>query len=180
MAALLSRDYQHLRMRAESIEPVPSIIEYKALLLLKALRSKNFQLTKILLELGVDPNFDIPSKQNEFTNSLPRFTYGGGYMFSSSRRPLHVAATSCDVEFCKLLLNHGADPNWADDDGNTSLHVVVRDGAKGAILMLVDCAKDINAKNIWGYTPFIILCDGSYRTEENYFLKYGPLPIRPS
>ncbi|XP_066445393.1 serine/threonine-protein kinase TNNI3K-like [Eleutherodactylus coqui] len=37
---------------------------------------------------------------------------------------LHVAAYYGEEECTEMLLNYGADVNWKDDDGNTTLHMV--------------------------------------------------------
>ena len=65
-----------------------------------------------LLQSGADPN---------------DCRYRGG-----ERYPLHIASELKDVQCCKLLLEHGADPNAADHDNRRALHHAVTNGDRPA------------------------------------------------
>lgn len=67
-----------------------------------------FKLVRHLLKLGASPNNRDPTR----SHATPLVS-----LARSSRNP---------PEVCDLLMQHGADPNIADDAGNTQLHMLVR------------------------------------------------------
>jgi uncharacterized protein len=62
---------------------------------------------RLLLEAGADPN----ARQQ------------GGFV------PLHEAAHTDDVDMARLLLDHGADPSLAADDGRDAIRMAADDGS---------------------------------------------------
>lgn len=80
--------------------------------------------------------------------------------------PFWIAAHKADVAIMRLLLEHGADPTLATDDGTTPLMVAAGLGhagdryesfwsfgaARDAVKFLVDLGADVNAANEAGFT----------------------------
>ncbi|NXY22036.1 ANKR7 protein, partial [Atrichornis clamosus] len=69
------------------------------------------------------------------------------------RTPL-MKAVQCQQEECvAILLDHGADPNLADADGNTALHLAVLSGNTTIARLLLEHNASCDARNQAGYTP---------------------------
>lgn len=67
---------------------------------------------------------------------------------------LHLAASLDSGEMCQLLLSAGACPEGsADDDGNSLLHQMVKQGKLNMIRMLIKAGADIESSNVHGSTP---------------------------
>jgi len=79
--------------------------------------------------------------------------------------PLHHASHYCNIEIARFLIDHKADPNVRDNNGNTPLHFAF-DGAKaeGGVflntkrieemaMLLIQAGSDPTAKNAQGWTP---------------------------
>ena len=67
--------------------------------------------------------------------------------------PMHVAARAGHANILALLLEHGADMDGRDIDGDTALHRASWNGKVKAGQCLLDHGADINAQNNDGWTP---------------------------
>ena len=80
----------------------------------------------------------------------------------SSSSPLHDAACRGHEAVCRLLLEHGADPNIAADTCAPPLHYACKDedvrGACAMATLLLDFGADIEATDDRGRTPLIRAC----------------------
>jgi len=77
-------------------------------------------------------------------------------------RALLEAAKRGDVEVVKSLLNEGADPNAAQGDGLSALHMAAQDGNLKLAEILIDAGANIEAKTrIGSYTPLHIASGGA-------------------
>ena len=59
----------------------------------------------------------------------------------------------------KLLLEHGADPNKADEDKDTPLHLACKNNNLILVKLLLGYNIDVNIQNIYGRTPLDLACD---------------------
>ena len=93
-------------------------------------------LVSVLLEKGADPEKRDDKGQTAAhlaaasgCLSTLRATAGAIYDIDKSDfegcSSLHVAAAHCDVEMCSWLIEQGAEPNRANEEGDTPLHCVV-------------------------------------------------------
>ena len=66
---------------------------------------------------------------------------------------LHIAAEKGFRDIAELLLEHGADVNLQDGEGNTPLHYAARNFDAEMICFLVKKGADVNARNRANFTP---------------------------
>jgi len=87
------------------------------------------------------------------------------------------AAGVASTSVTPVLLEHGANPNWRDEEGNTPMHRAIRsrlvlDPAK-FIQLLLDFGADVTVRNREGRTPLDEALLQMGKTAETYF------PVRP-
>lgn len=83
----------------------------------------------------------------------------------------------CSIDVARVLLEHGADPNWRDEAGNTPIHRVIAsrmvlDPAK-FIQVLLDFGADVSLRNGEGRTSLDEALRQTGKIAETYF------PVRP-
>jgi ankyrin repeat protein len=66
---------------------------------------------------------------------------------------LHLCALQDLVDCAEILIQYGAIIDIQDHDGNTPLHVAIRDGSRFMIDLLISYRANLNAKNALGNTP---------------------------
>ena len=66
---------------------------------------------------------------------------------------LHIAAEKGFKDIAELLLEHGADVNLQDGEGDTPLHYAARNFDAEMICFLVKKGADVNARNRANFTP---------------------------
>ena len=74
-----------------------------------------------------------------------------------------AAAAGCTAE-ARLLLQHGADPNLAGDDGNSPLIAAAMasgDAGRGVAALLLDAEAEIDHQNNIGATALMFACQNS-------------------
>ncbi len=74
---------------------------------------------------------------------------------SSGEGAIHIVVKRGDLPYLNYLLQHGADPNLRDGQGNTPLLVAVTYGQIGLIPLLITARADPNLGNTAGETPLI-------------------------
>jgi ankyrin repeat protein len=67
--------------------------------------------------------------------------------------PLHSAAAGSHAEIVKLLLEHGADPNAAQDGGFTPLHSAAGNDDRESVEALLEAGADPSLANDEGKAP---------------------------
>lgn len=67
---------------------------------------------------------------------------------------LHIASTFRDTDIFEMLINHGANVNEQDPDGDTPLHMACLRGRKDLIRMLITHGADSSLVNYNGHPPW--------------------------
>jgi ankyrin repeat protein len=73
--------------------------------------------------------------------------------------PLHSAAAGSHPGIVKLLLEHGADPNAAQDGGFTPLHSAAQNDDVDSVESLIEAGADPRLANDEGKKPFDLAGD---------------------
>ncbi len=75
---------------------------------------------------------------------------------STGEAALHILTRERDSQWVLYLLQHDANPNIRDNDGNTPLHIAAQIGFLEAADWLRIVNADLNARNNRGETPLIL------------------------
>jgi ankyrin repeat protein len=119
--------------------------------LIRAARTNDVAVMKLLLDGGADPFISLPDK----TNAL-LIAAGQGYGGTRGDGPRLPAPTEeTAIAAVQLLLDRGADIHYFNDAGNTALHAAVARGDK-LVAFLVERGARITAQNKGGFTPLDI------------------------
>jgi len=143
----LNQDHKSEKSEIEKSEIVNVTSNNLLTPLVFAVYEKSFQVLKILLDHGADPNIEKRDKNT-------------------------CLFLKMNLETCQLLLDHGANVNKKNNKGNTPLHFFVgyyhqeetnreRDQKKiddyfSIIKLLLDGGASVNEKNDLGETPYMI------------------------
>lgn len=97
-----------------------------------------------LRQLETDISFLIAEKEVELSLKVNNAAYHG------------------KSSYLKTLIKSGADPNKADYDGRTPLHLAAAKGHEGIVLFLVQEGANINIEDTFGNTPLIEAVKGCH------------------
>ncbi len=125
--------------------------------LLIAVEKCHLDLAKFLIGEKIDENQDALSVAAENGNcEMAKFLIDCGFDVNQGfpDPPLPIAVVWKYAELVKLLLTSGADPNFADDEGETLLFYAVRGGDFEIMKLLIEFGADINKRGIGGYGIF--------------------------
>ncbi|XP_052089800.1 ankyrin repeat and KH domain-containing protein 1-like [Mytilus californianus] len=78
--------------------------------------------------------------------------------FDQSFHPLNAAASSGHCCLLELLISRGADVNYRDNSGHTSMTIACISKQENAIKLLVDKGADLNKRTNKGPTPLMWAC----------------------
>ena len=118
--------------------------------IMRAAKSGDVELMKLLLAAGADPTLTLPNKSNALM-----FAAGLGWRDGSPAAPSYDQGTPDDaVQAITLLLERGFDLNAANDNGDTALHLAVTNrGAPEIVRFLIARGANLKAQNKRGLTP---------------------------
>ncbi|XP_060051703.1 ankyrin repeat domain-containing protein 7 isoform X2 [Erinaceus europaeus] len=114
--------------------------------------------------------------------SISPFTQSGYRIRDKDLKKLHKAtsvgdlgkAVQCEKELCAtILLNHGADPNLKDLDGNTALHFAACGQSVSLVEKLLEHKANLEAQNKDGCTPLLLAVTKSNTEMVEFLLKRG-------
>ena len=117
---------------------------------MRAAKSGDVEVMKLLLAAGADPALTLPNKSNALM-----FAAGLGWRDGSPAAPSYDQGTPAEaVEAITLLLERGLDLNAATDNGDTALHQAVTNrGAPDIVRFLIARGANLKALNKRGQTP---------------------------
>lgn len=101
---------------------------------------KGLELVQHMVELGADIN--LPCDED----MTPPVSRAGGFWNHE--------------DIARYLVEKGANLNQVDKNGNTPLHIAAYNGRKDLCAFYLDHGAKLEAKNNYGYTPFLLACDG--------------------
>jgi ankyrin repeat protein len=122
--------------------------------------AQHAELTQLLLERGADPNDEETSYHVVETrdNTILRILLESGKLNAQSMSTL--LQRKCDwhdLEGLRLVLEHGADPNWITRWGRGALHqAVLRDNSLKAVELLLDYGANPALPNREGKSAIVI------------------------
>lgn len=116
--------------------------------LMRAARTNDVAVMKLLLDAGADPYLTLPDKTN--TLMIAAGAGLGGLRGEGIR--IVVPTEQGAVEAVKLLLDRGMDADAFNTAGNTALHSAVSRGDE-VVKLLVSRGASLHVKNKAGFTP---------------------------
>jgi ankyrin repeat protein len=117
---------------------------------MRAAKSGDLELMKLLLAAGADPKATMPNHATALMLSA-----GLGWRDGSPAAPSYDQGTPEEaIQAITLLLEVGVDLNAATDNGDTALHAAVTGrGAPDIVRFLITRDADLQAQNKRGQTP---------------------------
>lgn len=164
----VSEDLSLLKTILEAgLDPDSYLVKGKSTTFLQAFIDDGyFQVVKIMLEHGADPN----KSDHEYSKPLIRAFYGNdlkitevlikhGAKILENQSISQAIAMENNIELVKLLIKHGADVDEVDAKGNSPLHIAYmwmskrqRD-MKAMIELLIEHGADSTLRNLEGKLP---------------------------
>jgi ankyrin repeat protein len=118
--------------------------------LLRASKSGDVQVVRLLLAAGADPNHTMPNGANALM-----YAAGLGWRNGSPLAPSYDQGPEQEaIETIRVLMDHGVDLDTQDQDGNTALHAAVTGRSSEAIVrfLVTEAGADVSIRNTDGLT----------------------------
>jgi ankyrin repeat protein len=152
----------HFAMRGGDVEMIKLLLEFKPPLdvmdpdgttpLMRAVSSKNYTITRLLLEHGakIAPPRSLPGTRRQSEQ----------YWFiqndNREKTPIFWAMMNGDMKMLALLIEFKAPLNAVDMDGRTPLHYAAEAGNKNLVKMLLEAKASVDIKDDDGATPLFL------------------------
>ena len=143
--------------------------------LYQAVQNKNIEFTKLLLEIGANPNLKcsmatsykdyiplnaaVENKDIEMVKLLLEKGADVNMRNKESDTPLVKAIKNKDTEMVKLLLEKGADINKGSDEIQTPLNAAIENKDTEMVKLLLEKGADINKEGKYSKTPLKVAID---------------------
>ncbi len=152
ITAIWEQDMDKLRRELEKNPPLEIICQFGYSPLVLAIDRLNLEATSLLLDAGANPDFCL----------------------FKGAAPLHRAAYSGRYSFCKVLLEHKADPNLPDKEGVPPLAYAVERGENANLVrLLLEYGADLNTTALEGYNPVMSCVENDRLLILEVLLKHG-------
>ena len=155
--------------------------------LIHACESAKTESVKLLLKKGADPNISDDKGYTSLhavvsgrctDNALEDLITHGAYLDAqnkSGKTALWLACSDKKENSIKILLTAGSNPNIADNNGYTSLHVAI--GCKKKIIKaIIDHGTHVNARSKSNMTALMMACEKRNEDAVNVLLAAGSNP----
>ncbi len=132
----------HTRCRPFSVDD--DVVDFRSMS--RAAFSGDIASVKVLLKRGIPPNGISPDGIHVEGDYDPEEVSESMLLYHTSTyiRPIQSAAEAGNGDIVKLLLAHGANPNWCCCDCVTALHLAILNGHKDVANLLIEHGADFN------------------------------------
>lgn len=89
--------------------------------------------------------------------------------------PLHSAVAGRHLSIARMLIEHGADVNVAQQDGFTPLHGAAQNGQEEMVTLLLDRGAQVDAKAADGKTPLAFAAEEGHEVVADVLRRHGAL-----
>ena len=156
-------------------------------ILMDTIRAQNAQIVKLLLNYGANPNLQQINGQNAYheaaymgnTEIIALIRNAGGNPLSRDKEgntPFSIVLNK-DIKVINEVL--GNSYNITDSDGNSPLHIVVKNkGSTSLLKTLVDRGYPLDTRNADGYTPLNYAIEANNVTMAEILLEKGANPFQ--
>ena len=155
-------------------------------LLVKACHKGNIGAINVLLNAGADPNAASADSETCLIYATSRcfckevlwaMIDHGANVNATNKNNETALMIACQVgtsDVINVLLNAGADPSTADENGDTLLHhAVYKNISKEILNIIIDHGANVNAVNDAGSTALLLACTKGQREAVNSLLTAG-------